>query len=129
MNVAGNWRGKKVSPAVRFASKLLPQADGCIHFDASHDKDGYPKFSVGGKVLRAARFIFPLATGEDLTADDCVCHTCDNPRCVNAEHMWKGVVAENNADRSRKGRDARHSKGGRFGSPRDENGRFLPACL
>lgn len=44
-----------------------------------------------------------------------LCHTCDNPLCVNPDHMFIGTAKDNMQDRERKGRGAdRHgSKNGK----------------
>ena len=35
-------------------------------------------------------------------------HTCDNPRCINPEHLIGGTRADNNRDRAERGRSAKH---------------------
>jgi hypothetical protein len=34
----------------------------------------------------------------------CVCHRCDNPRCINPGHFFLGTKRDNAADRDKKGR-------------------------
>ncbi len=69
----------------------------CWNWQASTDKNGYGRFRVQGRDLRAHRVSYILAYGPIL-AGKFVCHSCDNPGCVNPAHLWAGSLQDNKDD-------------------------------
>jgi hypothetical protein len=54
----------------------------------------------------AHRVAYYLYTGHKPTSEEYICHTCDNPMCVNPHHLFLGTQYENMQDMVRKGRNA-----------------------
>jgi len=71
------------------------------------DRDGYGLLFVDGKNVQAIRFSLELRLGRALTSDEVSRHTCDNRACVNGLHLIPGSIADNNADKQERGRQAR----------------------
>lgn len=72
-------------------------------------KRGYGEFTWYGHGKRthiAPRVAYELSTGV-YPGKLFVCHTCDNPRCVNPRHLWLGTNRDNMADMKAKGRASR----------------------
>ncbi|MDE2104194.1 MAG: HNH endonuclease [Patescibacteria group bacterium] len=74
----------------------------CLECHLSKDKDGYAQVRVHGKNLRAHRLVYKYRRGE--IGDLYVLHTCDNPACINPEHLFLGTAQDNMTDLISKGR-------------------------
>jgi len=61
---------------------------------------------VGGKwvMYKAHRFAVEYFTGVKLSDSDHVCHHCDNPVCVNPNHLYVGNEKTNTEDKMKRGR-------------------------
>lgn len=61
------------------------------------------------RVSMTHRIVYCEANGihMDDIAGLVVRHTCDNPRCINPEHLVIGTKADNNRDRAARGRSAK----------------------
>lgn len=70
------------------------------------DKDGYCKIKIGNKNQRLHRHIYAIHHNQT-PGENLVCHKCDNPSCINPDHLFIGTVLDNNKDRDLKGRTSR----------------------
>jgi hypothetical protein len=75
---------------------------GCWEWTASTLPNGYGRFKFG-TIQYAHRFSYYIFNG-DLCDGMEVCHTCDNPKCVNPAHLWQGTKQDNMRDCAAKGR-------------------------
>ena len=76
---------------------------------AAGDAYGHGVFGIAREYrLEYAHRLTWAATFGD-PGDLCVLHKCDNPRCVNVEHLFLGTRIDNNADKVAKNRQCRGS--------------------
>jgi len=89
----------------RFWSKvnIIRNPDGSVNFDECMEwlygkfSDGYGQFHIFGNNIRAHRFSYMCFNGI-ITSEQYVCHTCDNPICVNPYHFFIGDAELNSKD-------------------------------
>jgi hypothetical protein len=87
---------------------------GCFNWIGYKNKCGYGSFGYNKKIKLANRVSWQIHYGYK-PEDICVLHKCDNPGCVNPDHLWLGTHQENMDDRDNKGRqyDRNGEKNGR----------------
>ena len=87
----------------RIHRQSTPQPTNCRTWDGKLNEYGYGLVKVGGKQHRAHRVLFHAlnpTTDESLV----IRHKCDNPACVNPDHLEAGTVRENMMDMVNRGR-------------------------
>lgn len=102
--MAGSYLRIIKTPAERLWSKVNKNTEsGCWDWIGAKSSTGYGKLTIQGKSWRAHRLSYSLFNGG---IDDgmFICHTCDNPSCVNPEHLFQGTPQDNVLDMISKNR-------------------------
>jgi hypothetical protein len=87
----------------KFWARVDKQPDGCWEWQGCRTPKNYGVFGIKRKHWLAHRFAFYHAVGP-FDPSLLVCHKCDNPPCVNPDHLFLGTQLDNIQDCLRKGR-------------------------
>jgi len=86
----------------KFFSKVKVVESLCWEWQGTRSLQNYGRFTYRNSRL-AHRFSYFIHKGE-IPDGQCVLHKCDNPPCVNPDHLFLGDRGVNNKDRNEKGR-------------------------
>lgn len=79
------------------------QTTGCWNWIKYRDRDGYGNIAVKSKPMQAHRASYQVFVGP-LEPSLFICHTCDNPSCINPDHLYQGTHKQNQKDKQNRQR-------------------------
>lgn len=82
---------------------LVDKSGECWEWIGNKNSLGYGMIWYEGKNIRSHRVSYFIKNGE-FNDKLFVCHKCDNPKCVNPEHLFLGTSKDNMRDMIKKGR-------------------------
>ena len=111
--VKRTWRRKRLEIdwnrrcTDRLLARVRKMPQGCWVWTGSKSSRGYGWFKdnrvVPSKNVNVHRIAWELWRGP-IPRGYLICHKCDNPPCINPDHLFAGTAADNTRDSWQKGR-------------------------
>lgn len=89
---------------------LIDEHTDCWIWQGGKNNIGYGMIRDENKMRTTHRVSYEVHNDTTIPKYMCVCHSCDNPLCVNPKHLWLGTMLDNITDMRHKGR-AKHFGG------------------
>lgn len=93
----------------RLLQRVVFGATECWHWAGPRNAFGYGRMTSGGRLQVAHRLCWEVFNGP-VPDGLSVLHKCDNPSCINPDHLWLGTYSDNIRDAWAKGRHKGNTK-------------------
>lgn len=110
MVLSGPW-GTSMIPELDHYELGGPQGD-CMEWTKTHNSSGYGYVWYKNKMHRVHRLAYQLNHPDEDITGKVIRHVCDNPTCMNPEHLLSGTHQDNMDDRKVRKRTACGIKNG-----------------
>lgn len=87
------------------------QPNGCIEWQLKRNSQGYAQATADYKTFKVSRKVCELVYGPPKLGDYAM-HLCDNPPCINPDHLRWGTPLQNSQDAMAKNRIAKGERAG-----------------
>jgi hypothetical protein len=82
----------------KILDSIKPNENGCHIYPSKSPIGWYRRVKIGSKEFRAHRISLERKLDRPLLPGYFALHTCDNPPCVNPDHLYEGTKQDNNID-------------------------------
>lgn len=109
MSVKSNVTRRVCSPSCLLSDRSQLESNGCKVWTGPTDRDGYGIAYIDGKYVSTHRLAYTLALGS-IPSGAMVRHTCDNPPCIDPDHLLVGTAQDNSNDCVERDRQSKGSQ-------------------
>ena len=99
-----SWAFRQLPFWERVEAQTIISKNKCHEFTGSKDDCGYGRINKDGKLVRVHRAVYERLHGE-IPKGLVILHKCDNPACINPDHLALGTQGDNIKDMFDKGRN------------------------
>ena len=88
-----------------YAMSKVTRNGECLEWDGGRESNGYGVTTIHDRHEKVHRLICEHYHGPQPNDRPCALHTCDNPPCINPDHLYWGSKNDNARDRDVRGRN------------------------
>lgn len=105
-----NLNNKLHEPKLKLKSIFAKckKINSCLEYQGAYWKRGYPQICYKKKQYKGHRLVLFLI--DEVFENDKMClHKCDNPKCLNPNHLYWGTAKDNAIDMYSRGRRKKYT--------------------